>query len=137
MKKTLIIDNKEVVFSFNASFAYKFKAQFGYDILTKVMPVISDVLKGFEDIKDIEDIKIYEMGNILEYVYSLEFVDVQNLIWTFAKCNDDSIAEPEIWYSKFEEFELFEVLKELLPVFFKSIITKKKITKQDILEIVK
>lgn len=54
MQKTITIDEKEITFKSNASFAYTFKNQFGYDILTKLLPMISEILKSVSNIIDSE-----------------------------------------------------------------------------------
>lgn len=136
MEKVIQIDGKNITFKANAAFPIIYKNQFGKDILTIIMPIISDILKGADELLESKDgIKPSNLGELLENVYSLELNDVLNLVWTMAKIADDKIKEPIVWYSEFEEFPIFDVAKELMTVLIPSLITKKKLTK--IMEIVK
>ncbi len=144
MKKTIVIDNKEVTFEANAAIFYVYKNQFGNDILTILMPVISEVLRNSDElfkrnIKNIFkksgedkiniDILPSDFGDLLESVYSIEMVDLQNIIWTMAKMADEDIKEPARWYAEFEEFPIFETAKELVEILLPSLISKKKLKK--------
>ena len=130
MIKTINIDGKEVKFSTNAYFANIFKNQFGYDILTVIMPLVSEALKGLDELyirQETEAIMPSTIGELLENVYSLEMVDINNFIWSLAKMADPSIDEPIKWYSQFNEFPLIDILKELLEIIVPSLISKKKL----------
>lgn len=133
MQKTLIIDGKEITFKANASLTYVYKNQFGRDLLTSLMPLISDILNGldgiFEKMKSEKSFEVLpsDIAGLLEGVYTLELVDVQNIIWTMAKVADKEIKEPVLWYSQFEEFALYDVAVELAPMLLSSLISKKKL----------
>ena len=154
MQKTITIDDKEITFKSNASFAYTFKNQFGYDILTKLLPMISEILKSISDIVDIDEdekteetvdtavklkaietkkekkdktVTLEKIGEILENIYSLELTDIQNIIWTMAKIADTNIKEPQLWYAEFDEFDFIDIFKELTPMLLSSFISKKKL----------
>ncbi|MDU5183680.1 MAG: hypothetical protein E6214_00175 [Peptoniphilus harei] len=130
MIKTINIDGKEVKFSTNAYFANIFKNQFGYDILTVIMPLVSEALKGLDELyirQKTEAIMPSTIGELLENVYSLEMVDINNFIWSLAKMADPSIDEPIKWYSQFNEFPVIDILKELLEIIVPSLISKKKL----------
>lgn len=130
MIKTINIDGKEVKFSTNAYFANIFKNQFGYDILTVIMPLVSEALKGLDDLytkANQEAIVPSTIGEVLENIYSLEMVDINNFIWSLAKMADPSIDEPIKWYSQFNEFPVIDILKELLEIIVPSLISKKKL----------
>lgn len=130
MIKTINIDGKEVKFSTNAYFANIFKNQFGYDILTVIMPLVSEALKGLDDLYtrvNQEAIVPSTIGEVLENIYSLEMVDVNNFIWSLAKMADPSIDEPIKWYSQFNEFPVIDILKELWEIILPSLISKKKL----------
>lgn len=132
MIKTITIDGKEVQFKASASFPLVYKANFNVDILTIIMPLLSEVLQGLSD-ETLTDGKIElkpsTLSAMLENVYSLELVDVMNLIWTLAKCADDTIAEPLKWFNEFNEFPIFDIAVELFPMFFESLFSKKKLNK--------
>ncbi|MFR6151377.1 hypothetical protein [Peptoniphilus harei] len=130
MIKTINIDGKEVKFSTNAYFANIFKNQFGYDILTVIMPLVSEALKGLDELyirQETEAIMPSTIGELLENVYSLEMVDINNFIWSLAKMADPSIDEPIKWYSQFNEFPVIDILKELSEIIVPSLISKKKL----------
>lgn len=130
MIKTINIDGKEVKFSTNAYFANIFKNQFGYDILTVIMPLVSEALKGLDELyirQETEAIMPSTIGELLENVYSLEMVDINNFIWSLAKMADPGIDEPIKWYSQFNEFPVIDILKELLEIIVPSLISKKKL----------
>lgn len=130
MIKTINIDGKEVKFSTNAYFANIFKNQFGYDILTVIMPLVSEALKGLDDLytkANQEAIVPSNIGEVLENIYSLEMVDVNNFIWSLAKMADPEIEEPIKWYSQFNEFPVIDILKELWEIILPSLISKKKL----------
>lgn len=133
MIKTIVIDGKEVQFKASASFPIIYKANFNVDILTVIMPLISDVLEGMDDllseniVKDGKlNFKPSDLAAILENVYSLELVDIMNLIWTLAKCADKEIPEPEKWFEQFDEFPVIDIAVEVFPTLFTSLFSKKK-----------
>ncbi|MDO5715761.1 MAG: hypothetical protein Q4P25_04220 [Tissierellia bacterium] len=142
MEKTITIDGKDIRFVANLTFAYNYKNQFGTDILTKITPIISDVLKGMDDIifnyltdgdkqtKNKLEILPSQIGEVLENVYTLELIDILNVIWSMAKAGDPSIPEPEKWYGEFDEFPVYDVGKEVFEMFVNSFISKKKILKK-------
>lgn len=130
-----MIDNKEVQFKASASFPIIYKANFNSDILTVIMPIISDLLKGMDDLLSedlIKDGKLNlvpsDLATMLENVYSLELVDIMNLLWTLAKCADKEIPEPAKWFDDFDEFPIFDIAAEVFPMLFTSLISKKKLT---------
>lgn len=128
MKKTLTIDNQEVGFDFNMSTFIVFKSQTGVDMLPILTQLTSELLKGTEDLfEEGKDITTYDLGIILENVYSVEMVDLLNFVWSMAKTNDPDIAEPTKWFSQFEQFELIDVLQELLEIVLPSMLSTKKL----------
>ena len=129
MEKTITIDNKPVRFRMNAAFTYAYKNQFGKDVLTIIMPLISEVLANADEIfkKNAQDIVPSDIAAVLEGIYSLEMIDIQNMIWTMAMLADDSIPEPQLWYGQFEEIAMLDVAAELAPMFISSLVSKKKL----------
>lgn len=130
MIKTIVIDGKEVQFKASASFPLVYKANFNTDILTIILPLVSEILDGLGD-EAIVDGKIVvtpsALSGMLENVYSLEYVDILNLLWTLAKCADETIPEPIKWFGQFDEFPIFDIGKEVFPMLFESLISKKKL----------
>ena len=142
MQKTINIDGKDVRFSFNLASFYVFKNQFGYDGMTRLLPVIGEMInaldpKVFEnkDNKASKDKKedetkylLNSLGNIFEEQTYFEITELANLIWAFAKTADKSIPVPELWYEEFSEFPIYDIGKELLPCIYESLISKKKMS---------
>ncbi|WP_277220726.1 hypothetical protein [Peptoniphilus vaginalis] len=130
MIKTVMIDGKEVPFKVSASFPLVYKANFNTDILTLILPLLSEILEGLGD-EAIVDGKVVitplALSEMLKNVYSLEYVDIMNLFWTLAKCADDSIPEPIKWFGQFDEFPMVDIGKEVFPMLFNSLISKKKL----------
>lgn len=129
MEKTLLIDGKEIKFKSGASFARIYKTQFGKDILTVIMPVIAEVLQGLDEVMESKEFTPSALGNVLESVYTIELIDIQNIIWSMAKLADKTIPEPELWEEQFNEFPVFDIMKDLLDILIPSLITKKKFQK--------
>ena len=128
MIKTITIDGKEVQFKASASFPIIYKANFNSDILTVIMPLIAELLRGMDDLlaKDIlKDGKLNlipsDLANILENVYSVELVDIMNLLWTLAKCADKEVPEPAKWFDQFAEFPVIDIAVEVFPMLFTSL----------------
>lgn len=131
MIKTITIDGKEVQFKASASFPLVYKANFNVDILTIIMPLIAELLDGLDDeaMKGSQlELTPSTLAGMLEKVYSLELVDIMNLIWTLAKCADSAIPEPDKWYGDFDEFPIFDVAVEVFPMLFESLFSKKKLS---------
>lgn len=140
MIKTINIGGEDVDFKLTLSAFFIFKNQFGYDGLQKLMPVMGEIVESLDTIvaddenpkkkvKDIENDELVELlGQVLQNVYSFELTEVLNFIWAFAKNADNKIPLPEKWYGEFDDFPLYDVLKELLPALFYTLITKKKST---------
>lgn len=130
MIKTIMIDGKEVPFKVSASFPLVYKANFNTDILTLILPLLSEILEGLGD-EAIVDGKVVitplALSEMLKNVYSLEYVDIMNLFWTLAKCADDTIPEPIKWFGQFDEFPMVDIGKEVFPMLFDSLISKKKL----------
>lgn len=134
MEKTITIDGKEVRFKATASFPLLYKANFNADILTIIMPLLSEVIGGASGMVTEETFK---NGSILltpetismalEGVYSLELIDVMNLLWTMAKCADDEIPEPMKWFGQFDEFPIVDIAIQVFPMLFSSLLSKKKL----------
>lgn len=134
MIKTINIGGKDVDFKLSLSAFFIFKNQFGYDGLQKLLPVLGEAVESFDlNIESEEDLKISDLsiatfGQMLQNIYSFEITEILNFIWVFAKNADKKIPLPEKWFSEFEDFPVYDVLKELLPALFETLVTKKKLT---------
>lgn len=130
MLKTIKIDGKAVDFNITASFPLRFENQFNYDILQALLPTVAEIAEGVESAENKDE----ELISILNNLMSLKLTDIQKLIWTFAKAADKDVPDIVDWYDSFNEFPMFDVLKELTPCVVSSLISKKKLstlTKQE------
>lgn len=129
MQKTINIDGKDITFKFTLATCIRFKQQFGYDILSKLTPLISELLQGLDGLykSDLEEIQPSQLGELLESVYSVELTDILNLIWAMAKQADDTIKEPLIWFEQFEQFPIVDIFQELIGIILPSVMTEKKL----------
>lgn len=149
MEKTINIGGKDVKFKFTLSAFYIFKNQFSYDAMNKIVPTIGEILSNldfsiFEAYEEKEEEKEKEnkealtggevlnaVGRTLESTYNFEMVDFLNLLWAFAKNADGELPNPEIWFSTFDEFPIFDVMREFVPVLLESLGSKKKLVKKN------
>ena len=134
MEKTITIDGKEVRFKASASFPLIYKANFNVDILTIIMPLLSEVIGSAEGMFTKDSFKDGSLvltpetiSTALEGVYSLELIDIMNLLWTMAKCADDEIPEPMKWFGEFDEFPIVDIAVQVFPMLFESLFSKKKL----------
>lgn len=137
MEKTLKIDGKDVKFKVSASFTYRYKAQFGTDIMQKLMPLLKGIvpLLGVDfDKLDIKDEK--QMHVVLDLITTsnlaedFELVEIYNLIWVMAKTADPDIPEPMEWLDGFDTFPLAEIVPDLIELLIPSLFSSKEIKKK-------
>lgn len=131
MQKTVSIGGKDVNFKFTLAAFYIFKNQFGYDAMVKVIPTLGEILEGlsFQELvkKNGNEAMVMDMLiSSLDNVYSFEMVDLLNMLWAFAKAGDKEIGDPMSWYDSFDEFPVYDVLKEIGEPLLRSLGAKKK-----------
>lgn len=145
MEKTINIGGKDVKFKFTLSAFYIFKNQFSYDAMNKIVPTIGEILSNldfsiFEAYEEKKEEKeealtggevLNAVGRTLESTYNFEMVDFLNLLWAFAKNADGELPNPEIWFSTFDEFPIFDVMREFVPALLESLGSKKKLVKKN------
>lgn len=134
MKKTLKFGEKEITFSSNANLSYIFKNQFGYDLVQKAIPLISETIRGISPYAKFEkkemtfdNLDLENLADIVEQLNSLEITEIMNIIWAMAKANDGEIKEPELFFADIEDFDIIDCIKELAPIFINSFVSKKKL----------
>lgn len=149
MEKIINISGKDVKFKFTLSAFYIFKNQFSYDAMNKIVPAIGEILSNldfsvFEAYEEKKEEKGEEeeealtggevlnaVGRTLEATYNFEMVDFLNLLWAFAKNANSELPNPEIWFSTFDEFPIFDVMREFVPALLESLGSKKKLVKKN------
>lgn len=136
MIKTIKIDGKDVQFKASATFALKYKSYFDKDILTIILPAMGEVLRGLDSMGIIEETKKNEkteitaefLATILENLYSVEMVDILQIIWVCAKSADETIPDVETWIDSFDEFPIFEIALEVFKLILPTFFSKKKLS---------
>jgi hypothetical protein len=104
----LNISGKSVQFKSNALFPVKYKSEFKRDI--------------FKDLKYLEGLKNISATNIDEFNMDAMY----DIVWTLAWFGDRSIPERDEWLLSFEQFDVYEILPQVLDVLADSLATTKK-----------
>ena len=125
MQKTITIDGREVKFKASASLVYRYKAQFGKDLLDIIMPFISAIASA-----QASGAGELDLGAVLGGADGMEIADVYNIIWVMAKTANPDIPEPIDWYDSFDEFPAIDIGQELIDILIPSMITTEKSKKK-------
>lgn len=129
MEKIINIDGKDVKFSCNASFVYRYKLAFGKDIMKVIFPLLKTAVNFLDG-----DLDLVEVLNDLIKT-NIESVDLLDIVWVLAKTGDPNIPEAIEWYGEFTTFPILEVSEELLPILIQSLSSTKE-SKKKIQEVV-
>lgn len=126
MQKIINIDGRDVKFKASASFVYRYKQQFGKDLLTLVMPLIKSAIDALNIFyvmpsKETDMEALLSEVNISSAIEKMELVDLFNVIWVMAKTANRDIADPVEWYDEFDVFPVFDVARELMDIFLPSL----------------
>lgn len=135
MIKTIKLnDEKELTLSNNLAWATIYRDQFGHDIVPDVMPILSAVLRLINEVKDYKDvneiIKTVNFDTLQDTLIELcafQFTDFINLVWAFAKANDENTEAPEKWVRQFDEFPLDIIVPAVFELLTKGMISSKNL----------
>lgn len=135
MIKTIKLnDEKELTLSNNLAWATIYRDQFGHDIVPDVMPILSAVLRLINEVKDYTDvneiIKTVNFDTLQDTLIELcafQFTDFINLVWAFAKANDENTETPEKWVRQFDEFPLDIIVPAVFELLTKGMISSKNL----------
>lgn len=137
MVKTIKLGkDKELTLSNNLAWAMIYKAQFNHDIIPDIMPIISAVFKllgemskytGKEVAEVIKEIDNDTLESALIELCAVQFTDFINLVWAFAKANDDEIEAPDKWVRQFDEFPLDIIAPAVFELLTKGLISSKNL----------
>lgn len=94
MEKAILISGKYITFKATGGMFYRYKAQFGRELL-------DDLEKAAEGVAE------------LDTLYSI--------IWTLAKTADDSTPPPDVWLDSFEIFPVLDIYHELQDIILGNI----------------
>ena len=128
--------DKELTLSNNLAWAMIYKAQFGHDIVPDIMPIISALAKLMGELsryngQDVSDLIKNIDGDVLEQALielcAVQFTDFVNLVWAFAKANDDDIETPDQWVRQFDEFPLDILAPAVFELLTKGLISSKNL----------
>lgn len=124
MKASIKINDKKA-FKVDTSMRWLriYRDQFGHDILPDIIPIIdagigllSDALNGSEiDFEKVED-----------ELYGLEFITINQVIWSLAK-NAEDIPDIDEWEASFDKFPLDEILPQIVDLLATTYISTKKL----------
>lgn len=139
MEKTITIDEKhEIKLNNNVGWLLEYKAQFGYDIVPVIMPLISSLmdtlisLAGVVDKKStVQDVlKRLDRADISEALIELaglRLTDFINVLWAMAKTADPEIPEPSRWVRQFETFPLDVLVPEAGGLILSGLVSEKNL----------
>ena len=140
MEKTIKIGEKSVKLNNNIGWTMVYRDQFGRDIVPALLPLaasLMDVINGLiKETGKTEDINLSDIAAITDGDYlidaiihlgSFEFSDLINMVWSLAKCADESIPEPRIWVQDFDTFPLDVIIPEVSSMIFKGVVSSKNL----------
>lgn len=104
----ITISGKSVRFKSNALFPVKYKSEFGRDI--------------FKDLKKLEGMKNLTVENFEEFNSDI-FYDI---VYVLAWFGDKSIGERDEWFLSFDNFNVYEILPQVMDLLTESLATTKK-----------
>lgn len=141
MIKTVMIEDRPVELNSSMGWLYRYREQFGRDILPDIMPIVEAALEGVSEMigsiqtdgekKYLDVTKVPELMNssaIVEMFIKLagmEFVTVFNIFWAMAKNADLKIDRPDVFMNSFDVFPVDEVVPGLLYAIAESSISSK------------
>lgn len=132
MKKRIKI-NKSQSIELNSSLGwlYRYREQFGHDILPDLMPALESMLglaaKAFTggDYRNILD-----DDNLAEFmitVSGMETTTLLGVVWALAKNADDDLDDPETFFNSFDAFPIDTVIPEAFRMIANSSISSKNV----------
>lgn len=138
MIKTIKIDGHDVVLNNSIGWCFEYRDQFGKDIIPTMMPIITGLVTAvgaiIEETGKTDEITVKDLAGVassgaltdaMVYISQIEITDFINILWSMAKCADESIPEPKRWVRQFEEFPLDEIVPVVGELLIKSVVSTK------------
>lgn len=138
MIKTIKIDGHDVVLDNSLGWCFKYREQFGKDIIPTMMPIIIGLVTAvgaiIEETGKTDEITVKDLAGVassgaltdaMVYISQIEITDFINVLWSMAKWADESIPEPDRWVRQFEEFPLDEIVPVVGELLIKSVVSTK------------
>ncbi len=115
MEKTINIDGRPVTFKATGGVMYRYKAQFGRELLTDLAELeeytnsaveVNTRQKRPDGKIEIKKVTVYDKTKLnLESLY--------NILWIYAKTADESIPDPQAWLDTFDKFPVYDIYEQL------------------------
>lgn len=123
MEKTLVIDGKNITFKCTGGTLYRYKQQFGRELMEDAAELIDFAASGKK-----KKIKIDGVSQVIDdYDFTkLNLELVYNLAWVMAKTADTSIPDPQAWLDSFDTFPIGDIIPTLIDMLEKSLVVNKK-----------
>lgn len=135
MIRKINIGDQPVELNTSMGWLYKYREQFGHDILPDLLPLLDTALGALGDIY--ENAEAAEGGNILGALTDdavekmmmaltgLETLTITNTIWAMAKNAAPDIEDPETWVNGFDCFPMDEIVPEAVKLIAESSVSRK------------
>lgn len=115
MIKTVQMGEKELQFSTSFAWVFIYKSQFGKDPAQILLPAVRDLQGADEE----------SAGYTL--MERLGFSGVTEISWAMARLADKKTPDPEAWIASLgDDFDMMELVTEVLPEAIESCFTTKK-----------
>lgn len=122
-EKTIKISGREVTFKATGGVMYRYKEQFGREMLADAATVqefLETAKTRRVTRKDPKTGKIVlahgkpVVDEVTEYDYTkLSLEAMYNLLWVYAKTADPSIPDPQTWLDSFDTFPVVDIYNQL------------------------
>lgn len=115
MIKTVQMGEKELQFSTSFAWVFIYKSQFGKDPAQILLPAVRDLQGADEE----------SAGYTL--MERLGFSGITEISWAMARLADKKTPDPEAWIASLgDDFDMMELVTEVLPEAIESCFTTKK-----------
>lgn len=144
MKRNIIIEGRPIEIDSSLGWLYRYKEQFGHDIMPDLFPILDAFVSGLgeifgsitvdDDKKYLDVVKAKDLldGDVLFEMISnlagLEVVTITNIFWAMAKNANRDIQPPEEFTNQFDPYPIEEIAPGLLYSIAQSSISRKNST---------
>lgn len=141
MRKIVMIEDHPVELNTSAGWFYRYREQFGRDVLPDIMPIVEAVLAGAKELldtivaeKNSDRVDAAELAGLMDNdaivdmfvkLAGMEFVTLFGIFWAMAKNADPKIDPPEKFMNSFDVFPIEEVAPGLLYLIAESSVSSK------------
>ena len=117
MDKTVVISGRPVIFRKTAGTMLRYKRQFGRELYPDLIKIyeLFPLLEKF-DVKDTDKMTTEEKAEIAGLFLRTETEWMYDIAFIMAQQADPAIRDELEWFDTFEDFNIFSVFIELLPM---------------------